>query len=166
MKIYNLVFTLYKNVVLQKKMDVDNNTSQADVCPVEDEIECALADSSPPVPPPMPPTDVGIRFQIYKLQEQVETLEQIISEPQIVAVTGVQNLKPETGNTWKDKLVTLLYEACIPYFWTIDIVPDEDNHIDPNLAYIYFLNNATKKKAVETLTHYLSLTYNNHVCIL
>ena len=107
----------------------------------------------------MPETDLAVRFQIYKLQEQVETLEQIISEPQIIAITGVQNLNPETGNMWKDRLITLLFEACIPYFWTIDIVPDEDNHVDPNLAYIYFLNHATKKKAGEMLTNFLLTTY-------
>jgi hypothetical protein len=52
-------------------------------------------------------------------------LENIISEPQIIAITGVQNLNPETGNNWKDGITTHLFEACIPYFWTIQIVPDE-----------------------------------------
>ncbi|MEI7487841.1 MAG: hypothetical protein WCJ72_10610 [Chryseobacterium sp.] len=120
----------------------------------------------PPPPPPAPATDLGIRFQIYKLQEQIETLEMIISEPQIIAVTGVQNLRNRLVNTWKDKLLTLLYEANVPYFWTIDIVPDDDDHIDPNLAYIYFLNQATKTKAVQYLTDYLLSEYNTQVYII
>ncbi len=84
-----------------------------------------------------PPKDLAIRVQLYKLQEQTETLEKIISEPQVVAIKGVQNLKSETGNTWKERLTALLFEAHIPYFWTIDL---EENEADPNLAYIYFIN--------------------------
>jgi hypothetical protein len=108
-------------------------------------------------------TDLAICVQMYKLQEQSETLGKIISKPQVIAITGVQNLKSETGNTWKERLTTLLFEACIPYFWTIDL---EDNHADPNLAYIYFFNSATKTKARELLTHFLQTTYQNNVCIL
>jgi hypothetical protein len=134
--------------------------------PAHSKHSMTLPSSSAPVPPPMPSTDPAIRFQLHKLQEQVEILENIISEPQIIAITGVQNLNPETGNNWKDRLTTLLFEACIPYFWTIQIVPDEDIHIDPNLAYIYFLNNTTKNKAKEMLTHFLQSTYKNNVCIL
>ena len=110
-----------------------------------------------------PPKDLAIRGQLYKLQEQTETLEKIISEPQVITIKGVQNLKSETGNTWKEKLTALLFEARTPYFWTIDL---EENEADPNLAYIYFINNATKTKAKELLTHFIRTTYQNKVCIL
>ncbi len=43
-----------------------------------------------------PPKDLAFRVQLYKLQEQAETLEKIISEPQVIAITGAQNLKSET----------------------------------------------------------------------
>jgi hypothetical protein len=98
-----------------------------------------------------PPKDLAIHVQLYKLQEQTENLEKIISEPQVVAIKGVQNLKSETGNTWRESLTTLLFEARIPYFWTFDL---EENETDPNLAYIYFINNATKTKAKELLNHF------------
>ena len=62
------------------------------------------------------PKDLAIRGQLYKLQEQTETLEKIISEPQVIAIKGVQNLKSETGNTCKEKLTALLFETRIPYF--------------------------------------------------
>jgi len=140
---------------------------------VEDDLALANLSSkwdspvaSPPPPPPMPPTDLGIRFQIYKLQEQVELLEQIISEPQIIAVTGIQNLKQETGQSWKDRLIALLFEARVPYFWAIDIVPNDDNHVDPNLAYIYFINHQTKNEAIKCLTEFLASDYDNRVYIL
>jgi hypothetical protein len=110
-----------------------------------------------------PPKDLTIRVQLYKLQEQTETLEKIISEPQVIAIKGVQNLKSETGNTWKERHTTLLFEARIPYFWTIDL---EENDADPNLAYIYFMNNATKSKAKELLNHFFQTTYQNNVHIL
>jgi hypothetical protein len=110
-----------------------------------------------------PPKDLAIRVQLYKLQEQTETLEKIISEPQVIAIKGVQNLKSETGNTWKERLTALLFEAPIPYFWTIDL---EENDADPNLAYIYFINNATKTKAKELLNHFFQTTYQNNLCIL
>jgi hypothetical protein len=110
-----------------------------------------------------PPKDLAIRGQLYKLQEQTETLEKVIAEPQVIAIKGVQNLKSETGNTWKEKLMALLFEARIPYFWTIDL---EENETDPNLAYIYFINNATKTKAKELLTHFIRTTYQHNVCIL
>ena len=122
--------------------------------------------TSPPPPPPTETLNPGIQFQLYKLQEQIETLELIISDPQIIAITGVQNVKNDSYYHWKEKINILLYEACIPYLWTIDIVPDEDNEIDPNLVYIYFLNNATKKKAAQLLTEYLSTNYGKHVYIL
>ncbi len=109
------------------------------------------------------PKDLAIRVQLYRLQEQTETLEKIISEPQVIAIKGVQHLKSETGNTWKEKLTALLSEARTPYFWTIDL---EENEADPNLAYIYFINNATKTKAKELLIHFIRNTYQNNVCIL
>jgi hypothetical protein len=122
--------------------------------------------TSPPPPPPTESLNPGIQFQLYKLQEQIETLELIISEPQIIAITGVRNVKNDSYYHWKEKINILLYEACIPYLWTIDIVPDEDDDIDPNLVYIYFLNNATKQKAAQLFTEYLSINYGNHVYIL
>jgi len=103
------------------------------------------------------PKDLAIRGQLYKLQEQTETLEKIISEPQVIAIKGVQHLKSETGNTCKEKLTALLFD------WTIDL---EENETDPNLAYIYFINNAAKNKAKELLTHFIRTTYQNNVCIL
>jgi hypothetical protein len=109
------------------------------------------------------PKDLAIRGQLYKLQEQTETLEKIISEPQVIAIKGVQHLKSETGNTCKEKLTALLFEARIPFFWTIDL---EENETDPNLAYIYFINNATKTKTKELLTHFIQTAYQNKVCIV
>ena len=109
------------------------------------------------------PKDLAIRGQLYKLQEQTETLEKIISEPQVIAIKGVQHLKPETGNTCKEKLTALLFDARIPFFWTIDL---EENETDPNLAYIYFINNATKTKTKELLTHFIQTAYQNKVCIV
>lgn len=118
-----------------------------------------------PSPPLTPSADLGIRFRIYKLQEQVELLEQIISEPQIIAVTGIQNLRTETGRAWKDRVLALLFDACIPYFWTIDIVPEDDNHVNPDLAYIYFINHQTKNEAVKLLHSFLMTHYDNQVYI-
>jgi hypothetical protein len=40
--------------------------------PAHSKNSITLPSLSAPVPPPMPPTDPAIRFQLHKLQEQVE----------------------------------------------------------------------------------------------
>jgi hypothetical protein len=108
----------------------------------------------------------SIQIQIIKLQEQMELLEKIISEPQILTISGVHNLKTEIAQNWKDKVYNIFYEARIPLFWILDILPDEDNITNPDLIYVYFINFQVKEKVKENLENYLSTVYNNKIFTL
>jgi hypothetical protein len=136
--------------------------------------ESELEEMSPPPPspvpspPPPPPTSqpMSIRDHIYQLQEQVELLEKIIMEPQIISITGVNNLRSETGRNWNDRLNLLFFEAKIPMFWILKILPDEDHPEDPNLVYVHLINDTVKDQVIVTLNAYLNEEYNRTVYIL
>ncbi len=120
---------------------------------------------TPPLSPPTPtspePTLSSLLIDIYRMQDQLEVLEKIVTEPQIISLVGIQELNIELGHTWKDKLHTLLFQAHVPHFWIVKVVPDEDNQDYPNIVYLYCLNHHVKDKIKDSLRQFLELYYNN-----
>jgi hypothetical protein len=123
------------------------------------------APPSPPPPPPLP-TLPSLHYELHQLQEQIEVLEKLIMEHQLISITGISHLKSEMGQNWKDKVYTLFFEARIPLYWILDIVPDEDNPDEPDIVYVYFINYHVKNKVNEILPFYLENHYNNNVLIM
>ena len=110
--------------------------------------------------------NLPIVTQISILQDQVDILEKLISQPQIISLSGIQNLKIELTQHWKNKVYNLFYEARIPLFWILDILPDEDDPVDPNIIYVYFINYQVKNKVQNTLEHHLQTVHDNKVFIM
>jgi len=158
---------------------------------------------SPPSPPPSPPSPPGppaspsplwnqqdFNFYTHLLQNQLTELENIVIGPHIIVIDGIQHLRSYTGQNWKDRLNLLLFEARIPFFWIIDIIPDDDddgegehdvqheddeefeneqpphgsrNNENPHRVRMYLINHHVKTRIFSILNTYLNHEYNNIV---
>lgn len=131
--------------------------------------------STPPPPPPMPNTDMSIRFQIYKLEEQIEILEEILKGDSTIGITGVNFLRQSENGppTWEDRLHTFLFDVGIHFAWYFNFVPNEPitlnqdgSEQDPDTVFIYFINDVTKTQAIHNITMFLKNHYDNYVYLL
>jgi hypothetical protein len=125
-----------------------------------------------PSPPPAPYSSAvlyqqSMRHEIYQLQIQLRELEMIVTEPFIIYINGIQNLKPETGNNWNERMFHLFYIARIPLFWILDLVPDDnENYINPDSIKLYVISYQVKIKITDIINDFLVTEYNNIVYIL
>lgn len=157
--------------------------------PPIDEIENELTPPPTPPSPPGPPAPQSplwsqqeFNFYTNLIQNHLTELEKIVIGPHIIFMDGIQHLRSQTGQNWKDKLHYLLYEARIPFFWVLDIVPDdyeettehfrfeeeeEDPHYEesPHRVRLYLISHHVKTKVLNILNNYLRNEYNNIVYI-
>lgn len=147
-------------------------------------------DITPPLTPPSPPgppappsplwTQQDFNFYTSLIQSHLNKLENIVIGPHIILINGIQHLRPRFGQTWKSRLNHLLFEARIPFFWIIDILPDnddddegidndennydnEENQRDPYRVRMYVINHHVKIKVLDLLNTYLRMEYDNIV---
>ncbi len=128
---------------------------------------------SPPHPPPMPNTDMSFRFQIYKLTEKLEALEEIIKGDCTIGISGVKYLRQSENYppTWEDRLHTFLFDAGVHFAWYLNFVsgediPDDCEEQDPNIVYIYFINDVTRTQSAQNIVRFLRDHYDNFVYLL
>lgn len=128
--------------------------------------------ATPPTPPlPSPPVEgppLSTKEQISLLYQQYNAIIQKITGPHIISVAGIKQLKNVFNRSWKDKVYQMLYEACVPFQWVIDIVPEdeEENSPDnPDIVHVYFLNETVQNKTCHTLNYYLIKEYKRNVYI-
>ena len=115
--------------------------------------------------------DMALRLQILTLTEQLETLEAITQGDSALGISGISNLKNSDSsiNNWEDRLHCLLYQATVPFPWYLEIVPSDMDHSTENdieIAYIYFINEATKNESKKRIYRYLQSEYPNRVTIV
>jgi len=118
---------------LDKKMVPADNVYQHLENPIVDEITPPPTPPSPPAPP-APPAPLWTRqdfeFHIDMIQNDLTTLEQLVTGPSIIYIEGVHHLRSNTGQNWEEKLNHLFFEAKIPFFWILDFIPDDTEDDD------------------------------------
>jgi hypothetical protein len=131
-------------------------------------------DHSTLVAPPSPglaqnTSETTIQLQILALTEQLETLEGIIKNDCAIGISGLSNLRnPANTNYWQDRVHGLLYDCEIPFPWFLEILPTdiENEDVDIEMAYVYFINEATKAEACKRLIRFINAQYANLVTIV
>jgi hypothetical protein len=83
-----------------------------------------------------------------------------------LTITGLHNLHLPTGQHWKDQLLILTSQACVPHFYIWDIRSPEFYTYFPNTAFIYFINRWTQKHAKQRLHSYLMNNFNKSIFIM
>jgi hypothetical protein len=151
----------------------------------DDQLEDAIT-PPPSLPTPSPPPEPssptlacasirGINKEIYDLKIQLRELEMIVTEPNIIVITGVRNLKIHTGINWHERMCSLLQSARIPIFWILDMIPDDEHSIYdlhsrsivfPETVRLYVISYQVKQKIIAVLNDYLFGEYNNAVYLL
>jgi hypothetical protein len=136
----------------------------------EGELVDEITPPASPPPPPSPPTTptplvLALRHRIEELENQLRELEYIVIDDQIISISGVRNLRPNTDLNWSQKMFYLLCTARIPMFCVLKIVPTDDE-IDPDCLDIYVINYQVKMSVMNCLELYLRNEYNNAVYIL
>lgn len=138
-----------------------------------DEITPPATPPTPPLPSPPPVVEeppLSTKEQISLLYQQYNAIIQKITGPHIISVAGIKHLKNVFNRSWKDKVYQMLYEACVPFQWVIDIVPEEEEEEEnspdnPDIVHVYFLNETVQNKTCHTLNYYLIKEYNHNVFI-
>ncbi len=139
---------------------------------------------SPPGPPPPPSphwTQQDFNFYTDLIQEHLNKLENIVKGPHIITVNGIQQLRPYSGQNWRDKLNQLLFETRIPFFWIIECSPEEENEeVEndvnecspyepdkncPHSVHIHLISHSVENKVYEILENYFQNEYDNVVYI-
>jgi len=139
----------------------------------------------------MVPAD-NVYQHLENLQNDLTTLEQLVTGPSIIYIEGVHHLRSNTGQNWEEKLNHLFFEAKIPFFWILDFIPDDEDDDndnddddenekpvndekanDPNSSHstndaprrvrLYLINNHVKNKVLFTLRNYLRTEYDEIV---
>jgi len=117
------------------------------------------------------PTEDTLRAHIRALNEKVDVLEAILKCDASLAIQGISHLKNPmlTKTTWEDKLHGLFYDARIPPAWFYNMVPVDQSpqDTDIDMAYIYFINDATKNEAMRRLHQMLHKNYpDNQISVI
>ncbi len=95
---------------------------------------------------------------VNELLKRVTALEDFIQDIKqtTICLSDIFNITHGRG-TLKDKVVTLLSHANIPYYWIVDI---NQHHLDSNQVIIYFINSIVTHVASLRLQQYL---HNNTI---
>jgi len=97
---------------------------------------------TPPISPPSPPgppeppsplwTQKDFNFYTNVIQSHLDKLENIVMGPHIIFINGIQHLRSNTGQNWKERFHRLLFECGIPFFWILNCMSDDDDDNDDN----------------------------------